>query len=103
MSRIVFNIGKGKDITKRDVIEFVKDVSENDNIDIGQIEIFQRASSVEVDSKMARNIIAAMNNVIFDGIKVEAAENYEFTGRESAPKYRHPRDRKSRGYDKKRG
>jgi len=103
MSRIVFNIGKGKDITKRDVIEFVKDISENDNIEIGQIEIFQRASSVEVESKMARKVIAAMNNVIFDGIKVEAAENYEFTGRESAPKYRHPRDRKSRGYDKKRG
>ena len=103
MSRIVFNIGKGKDITKRDVIDLVRDVAEDDNVEIGQIEIFNRASSVEVDSKMARKIIVAMNNVIFDGIRVEAAENYEFTGREAAPKYRHPRDRKSRGYDKKRG
>ncbi|MBE0676717.1 MAG: DEAD/DEAH box helicase [Bacteroidales bacterium] len=103
MSRIVFNIGKGKDISKRDVIELVTGVAGTQDVEIGQIEIFRRASSVEVDSKIAKKIIAGMNSVIFDGIRIEAAENYEFTGSESAPKYRHPRDRKSRGYDKKRG
>lgn len=103
MSRIVFNIGKGKGISKRDIIEFVTAVAETSDIEIGQIEIFRRASSVEIDSRMTGKVLRGMNNVVFDGIKVEAAENYEFTGREEAPKYRHPRDRKSRGYDKKRG
>jgi ATP-dependent RNA helicase DeaD len=92
MSRIVFNIGKGKSITKRDVIELVVSVAESHDVEIGQIEIFRRATAVEVDSKKAKKIIAGMNSVMFDGIRVEAAENYEFTGKESGPKFRPPRD-----------
>jgi len=82
MARIVFNIGKGKGISKRDVIELVTAVAETNDIEIGQIEIFRRASSVEVDSRLSRKVVRGMNNVIFDGIRVEAAENYEFTGKE---------------------
>jgi ATP-dependent RNA helicase DeaD len=100
MSRIVFNIGKGKSITKRDVIELVVSVAESHDVEIGQIEIFRRATAVEVDSKKAKKIIAGMNSVMFDGIRVEAAENYEFTGKESGPKFRPPRDFKKKNYNR---
>jgi len=98
MARIVFNVGKGKNITKRDVIELVVSVAESRDVEIGTIEIFRRATAVEVDAKKAKKIIAGMNDVMFDGIRVEAAENYEFTGRESEPKFRHGRDFKRRSY-----
>ncbi len=101
MARIVFNIGKGKNITKRDVIELVVGVAENRDVEIGQIEIFRRATSVEVDSKMAKKVISGMNSVLFDGIRVEAAENYEYTGKESGPKFRPPREFKRNAYKKR--
>jgi hypothetical protein len=101
MARIVFNVGKGKNITKRDVIELVVSVAESRDVEIGTIEIFRRATAVEVDAKKAKKIIAGMNEVMFDGIRVEAAENYEFTGRESEPKFRHPREFRRDGYKKR--
>ncbi|MDX9930468.1 MAG: DEAD/DEAH box helicase [Bacteroidales bacterium] len=100
MARIVFNIGKGKDITKRDVMEMVKSAADTNDIEIGHIEIFRRASAVEVDSRQARNIIKGMNNMIFDGIRVEAAENYQFTGKENNYRIKPPGQHERKEYGK---
>ncbi len=103
MSRVVFNIGKGKGITKRDVIDFVSAVAGNQKVHIGEIEIFRRATAVEVESSQAKKVIEGMNSVIFEGINVEAAENYEFTGQESEPRFRKPKGEKKRKREKRRG
>jgi ATP-dependent RNA helicase DeaD len=80
MSRIIFNIGKGKNITKREIIEMFNDVAGFDNVKIGQIDIFRRVSAVEVDSRSARSIINGLNQSNYKGVRIEAEENYEFTG-----------------------
>ncbi len=80
MSRILFNIGKGKNITKRDVINLIIEIQGASNVEIGQIEIYKRATAVDVDSKLAKLIIKELNLKTYKGIKIEAAENYEYTG-----------------------
>jgi len=98
MSRIVFNVGKGMNITKRDVIELVVGVAENRDIEIGTIEIFKRATAVEVETKKVKKILEGMNDILFDGIRLEASENYEFTGSDSEPKFKRPREYKRKSY-----
>jgi ATP-dependent RNA helicase DeaD len=80
MSRVLFNVGKGKSITKREIIDMLVSAPGADNVEIGQIEIYARASSVEVESKMAKVIIGELNRTIYKGVRIEAEENYEFTG-----------------------
>ncbi len=80
MSRILFNIGKGKNITKRDVIDLVTGIEGAGGMEIGMIEIYKRATSVEVERKMAKKIISELNLMTYKGINIDAEENYEFTG-----------------------
>jgi len=80
MARIVINIGKGKKITKREIINMVASVPSAQNVEIGLIEIHKKASSVEVESKMAKMIVAELNGKSYKGVRVAAEENYEFTG-----------------------
>jgi len=94
MSRIVFNLGKGKGISKRDVIELMVNASGAKDIEIGQIEIFKRASSVEVDSKHAKKLIGELNRRNFKGINIEAEENYEFTGNDFRDRNKGPRGKR---------
>jgi ATP-dependent RNA helicase DeaD len=83
MARIVLNIGKGKKITKREIIHMVGSVPSANGVEIGLIEIFKKASSVEVESKMVKNIVAELCGKSYKGFRVEAEENYEFTGESS--------------------
>ena len=94
MSRIVFNLGKGKGISKRDVIELMVNASGAKDIEIGQIEIFKRASSVEVDSKHAKKLIGELNRRNFKGINIEAEENYELTGNDFRDRNKGPRGKR---------
>ena len=55
MSRVIFNVGKGKGISKKDVIDLLVESSGRRDIEIGQIDIFKRASSVEIESKAKDN------------------------------------------------
>lgn len=80
MARIVLNIGKGKKITKREIINMVASVPSAQNVEIGLIEIYKKASSVEVESKMAKMIVAELNGKSYKGLRIAAEENYEFTG-----------------------
>lgn len=91
MARIVINIGKGKQATKRTVINLLNSIEAAKDVEIGLIEIFRKASSVEVDSKMAKTIIAELNGKKYDGIILEASENYEFTGETSGEHKWEPR------------
>ena len=83
MSRIVLNIGKGRKITKREIINMVASVPEAHNVEIGHIEIYKRASSVEVESKAVKKIVSELNDKSYKGVRVQAEENYEFTGTSS--------------------
>jgi ATP-dependent RNA helicase DeaD len=94
MSRIIFNLGVGKGITKKEVIDMVVSASGRKDIEIGQIEIFKRASSVEVDAKMKSKILASMNSMTHKGVKIEAEENYEFTGNDYRDRSKGPRGKK---------
>lgn len=93
MSRIIFNVGVGKGINKKDIINLMVSTSGRNDVEIGQIDIFKRASSVEVDSKLAKKIISEMNRLEFNGVTIEAEENYEFSGND----YRDRKSRESRG------
>jgi ATP-dependent RNA helicase DeaD len=94
MSRVLFNVGKGKSITKREIIDMLVSTPGAGNVEIGQIEIYARASSVEVESKMAKAIIGELNRTIYKGVRIEAEENYEFTGNDFRDRYKGPRGRK---------
>lgn len=89
MSRIIFNVGKGKGISKIDIIDLMVKSSGRHDLEIGQIDIFKRASSVEVDSKLSKKILSEINKSSYQGVNIEAEENYEFAGNDF-------RDRKSR-------
>ncbi len=80
MARIVLNVGKGKKITKREIINMVASVPSAQNVEIGLIEIYKKASSVEVEGKMAKMIVAELNGKSYKGLRIAAEENYEFTG-----------------------
>jgi len=88
MARIVFNLGKGKGLTKKDVIDLMVSTSGRKDLEIGPIEIYKRASSVEVDSVHAKKLIAELNRRFFKGVQVEAEENYEFTGNDFRDRYK---------------
>ena len=94
MARVLFNVGKGKNITKREIIDIFSGTSGNGNVEIGNIEIYRRTSAVEVDSKMAKMIIGELNRTIYKGIRIEAEENYEFTGNDFRDRFKGPRGRK---------
>jgi ATP-dependent RNA helicase DeaD len=122
MARIVLNIGKGKKITKREIIDLVAGVKSARNVEIGLIEVYKKASSVEVESKMVKDIVSELNQKTYKGLPIKAEENYEFTeasddrdwephhrrsesrSNDSRPTDRRPNDRRSndhRPYDHK--
>jgi len=94
MSRVVFNIGKGKDLSKKDVIDLLISASGRKDLDIGQIEIYKRASSVEIDAKLSGKIVAEMNRRSFKGIQIEAEENFEFKGNDFRDRDKGPRGKR---------
>jgi ATP-dependent RNA helicase DeaD len=94
MSRVLFNIGKGKNITKREIIDLVAGTQGAKNMDIGQIEIYKRTSTVEVDRKLAGKIIGELNRTIYKGIRIEAEENQEFAGNDFRDRNKGSRGRK---------
>jgi ATP-dependent RNA helicase DeaD len=94
MSRVLFNVGSGKGITKKEIIDLMVQTSGRRDLEIGMIEIFKRVSSVEVDSQFARKLIADLNHRTFKGIKVEAEENYEFTGNDFRDRDKGPRGKR---------
>jgi ATP-dependent RNA helicase DeaD len=70
MSRVVFNLGKGKGVSKIDIIDLMVKTSGVKDLEIGQIDIFKRASSVEVDSKFLKPLIAKLNKKNFKGVNI---------------------------------
>ncbi len=94
MSRVLFNIGKGKKITKKEIIDMLVSTPGAGNSEIGQIDIYKRTSIVEVEKKMADAIIGELNRTIYKGIQIEAEENYEFAGNDFRDRFKGPRGRK---------
>lgn len=97
MTRIIFNVGKGKEISKKDIIELLTSSAGRRDLDIGQIEIFKRASSVEIDRKLAPKIISEMNRRFYKGIKIDAEENLEFKGNDFRDRDKGPRGKRREG------
>ncbi len=96
MSRIVFNIGKGKDLSKKDVIELLISAAGRKDLDIGQIDIYKRASSVELDKSLTSKVISELNRSTFKGVKIEAEENFEFKGNDFRDRDKGPRGKKKK-------
>jgi ATP-dependent RNA helicase DeaD len=94
MSRVIINIGKGKELSKKEVIELMVSASGKRDIEIGQIEIFKRASSVEIDKKLSSKVISELNRRFFKGIKIEAEENFEFKGNDFRDRDKGPRGKR---------
>lgn len=94
MSRVLFNVGNGKNITKREIIDLFVGAAGMRDLDIGQIEVYKRASAVEVDSKHAKKIIGELNKAMYKGVRVEAEENYEYTGNDFRDRDKGPRGRR---------
>lgn len=94
MSRVVFNVGIGKGITKKDIIDLMVQSSGRKDLEIGQIDIFKRASSVEVDSQFSKKLIGELNRRFYKGIKLEAEENYEFAGNDFRDRDKGPRGKR---------
>jgi ATP-dependent RNA helicase DeaD len=94
MSRIIINVGKGKEISKKDIIDLMISASGKRDVEIGQIEVFKRASSVEIDSKMSSKVINELNRRSFKGIQIEAEENFEFKGNDFRDRDKGPRGKR---------
>lgn len=94
MARVLFNVGKGKNITKREIIDLFAGAPGASNVEIGNIEIYKRTSSVEVDSRLAQKIISDLNRTVYKGIRIEAEENYEYAGNDFRDRNKGPRGRK---------
>lgn len=94
MTRIVFNVGKGKGLSKKDVIDLMVNASGRKDLEIGQIEIYKRASSVEVDGKFSKKLISDLNRRVYKGVKIEAEENFEFKGNDFRDRNKDSRGRK---------
>ncbi len=94
MARVLFNVGKGKKITKREIIDLFSSAPGASGVEIGNIDIYKRTSSVEVDSRMAQRIIADLNRTVYKGVRIEAEENYEFAGNDYRDRNKGPRGRK---------
>ncbi|TVR74257.1 MAG: DEAD/DEAH box helicase [Marinilabiliales bacterium] len=94
MARVLFNVGKGKKITKREIIDLFSSAPGASGVEIGNIDIYKRTSSVEVDSKLAQRIIADLNRTVYKGVRIEAEENYEFAGNDFRDRNKGPRGRK---------
>ncbi len=75
MSRILFNVGKGKNITKLEIIKLCVGAPGARNSEIGQIEIFKRAFAVEVEKKLANSIIKELNGSSHKGISFNQRES----------------------------
>lgn len=93
MSRVIFNIGKGKNITKREIIDLCAG-SNSQSSEIGNIEIYKRASSVEVESRIATDVINGLNRTVYKGIRIEAEENHDYAGNDFRDRNKGPRGRK---------
>ena len=94
MSRIIFNLGMGKGLNKKDVIDLLVQASGRKDLEIGQIDIYKRASSVEVDGQFAKKLIVELNRRVYKGIKIEAEENHEFAGNDFRDRNKGPRGKK---------
>ncbi|HNW50548.1 MAG TPA: DEAD/DEAH box helicase [Prolixibacteraceae bacterium] len=97
MSRVIINIGKGKELSKKEVIELMISASGKKDVEIGQIEIYKRASSVEVDKKLSSKVINELNRRFYKGIKLEAEENFEFHGNDYRDRDKGPRGKRRDG------
>ncbi|MDA3817450.1 MAG: DEAD/DEAH box helicase [Prolixibacteraceae bacterium] len=95
-SRIIFNVGKGKGLNKKDAIDLLVAASGRKDIEIGQIDIFKRASSVEVEEKLAKKVISELNKRSYKGVNIEAEENYEFAGNDFRDRKKDPRGKKKK-------
>ncbi len=91
MARVLLNVGKGKKVTNRDVIDLIVRAPGARNAEIGKIEIYRRASSVEVEARIVKNVIRELNRTIYKGIRIEAEENYEFSGNDYRDRHKGPR------------
>jgi ATP-dependent RNA helicase DeaD len=98
LSRIIINVGKGKEISKKDIIDLMISASGKRDVEIGQIEVFKRASSVEIDPKMSSKVVNELNRRSFKGVKIEAEENFEFKGNDFRDRDKGPRG-KRRNYN----
>ena len=96
MKRIVINVGIGKGITKRNIIDMVVGASKVKNIEIGQIEIYKRAAAFEVEEKNVKSILKSFNNSYYKGVKLEAEENYKFRGNDFRDRNKGPRGKRKR-------
>lgn len=90
MTRVLFNVGRGKNITPREIIDMFIDVSGSHDVEIGQIEIFKRTSAVEVDKNLARVIVRELNRSKYKGVRIEAEENEDFQGNDFRDRQKSP-------------
>jgi ATP-dependent RNA helicase DeaD len=94
MSRVLFNVGKGKNITRQEIVELFAGAPGASNVVIGNIEIFKRMSAVEVESTLAGLIIDDLNSTIYKGVRIEAEVNAEYTGNDFRDRNKGPRGRR---------
>lgn len=96
MKRIVFNVGVGKGINKRGIIDMVVKGSGVKDVEIGQIEVFKRASAVEIEPKYLKKVLKSLNNSYYKGVKIEAEENNKFRGNDFRDRNKGPRGKRKR-------
>lgn len=96
LKRVVFNVGIGKGINKRAIIDMMVKGSGAKDVEIGQIEIFKRASAVEIEPKYLNKVLKSLNNSFYKGVKIEADENNKFKGSDFRDRNKGPRGKRRR-------
>ncbi len=73
-TRIFINIGKMDDIWPKDLMELINSNNEGQRIPFGKIDILQKFTFFEVDSKFAKQVIDSMSGIQFKNVKIAIEE-----------------------------
>jgi len=98
-SRIFINIGQKQDLNPTRLIGLVNDSLRSSDAEIGKIDILRKFSFFEVENSVANDLITALKEKEFEGVKLSAEKAQDKPDIDSAPR---SKDSKKSDYSEKR-
>ena len=93
-ARLHINLGAKQNLTAGSLMSLINRNCNGNRIVFGKIEILRKFSFFEIEESRMKNLLAGMNNVLFDGIPVKVeissptAPDYAFKKNEKKKEYR---------------
>lgn len=104
MTRLYFGIGYGDRVVPQRLIALINETTQNRDVRIGKIDIFEDETYIDVDSDHAQEVVNAFNGATFKGfdlvVKVSKRQPKENFNRRSAPSKTHKNAKDKPFYDR---